>query len=210
MTVRQAPLIVLCLALGCASPHDPNRLELPRDARPPHVATWNEDGTVNALIEIPAGTNAKWEATRDYSALAWERRDDGTLRVVQYLAYPANYGMVPGTRLDEATGGDGDPLDILVLGRSRERGALLPVRVIGVLALLDDGEVDDKLLAVPRNGVFSEIETVEQLDERFPGALSILAAWFMHYKGPGRIEVKGYRSAEAAIALIQAARPQPE
>ena len=71
-------------------------------------------------------------------------------------------------------------------------------------------EVDDKLLAVPRNGVFSEIETVEQLDERFPGALSILAAWFTHYKGPGRIEVKGYRSAEAAIALIQAARPRPE
>jgi inorganic pyrophosphatase len=210
MTARRPPLIALCLVLGCASAHDPTHLELSRDARPPHVTTWNPDGTVNALIEIPAGTNAKWEATSDASALAWERLDDGTLRVVQYLAYPANYGMVPGTLLDEETGGDGDPLDILVLGRSRERGALVPVRVIGALALVDDGEIDDKLLGVPRSGVFSEIQTVKQLDERFPGALSILAAWFTHYKGPGRIEVQGFRSQEAAIELIQAARPRPE
>jgi inorganic pyrophosphatase len=52
--------------------------------------TRNPDGSVNALIEIPAGTNAKWEVNEE-GVLEWEMKD-GKPRVVRYLAYPGSYG----------------------------------------------------------------------------------------------------------------------
>jgi len=54
----------------------------------------NLDGTLNAVIEIPAGTNAKWEVDSKTGILSWEIKD-GKPRMVKYLGYPGNYGMVP-------------------------------------------------------------------------------------------------------------------
>jgi len=169
---------------------------------PPAV---NSDGTINALIEIPAGTNAKWETTKDLRSIDWERRDDGSLRVVRYLAYPGNYGMVPGTLLAEEDGGDGDPLDVLVLGTALDRGRVVRVHAIGLLALLDDGEIDDKVLAVPTSGPFSQVRSLADLDRSFPGVRAILETWFTHYKGPGRVESKGFRERDAALAVLRRA-----
>ena len=204
MRARRLSILLLCL-LGCAAPPSSTRLDFTAPHAPANFPPFNPDGTLNALIEIPAGTNAKWEATADHESLEWERLDDGTLRVVAYLAYPANYGMVPGTLLDPESGGDGDPLDVLVLGPALPRGAIVRVRLIGALALRDDGEIDDKLLAVPEQGTFAEIDDVRELDERYPGVSAILATWFGNYKGPGRIEVLGLRSRAAATEQVKAA-----
>ena len=125
--------------------------------------------------------------------------------MVQYLPYPGNYGMLPGTLLPEATGGDGDPLDVLLLGPARERGELVRANLIGVLVLKDDGEIDDKLLAVSPDGPFADVRDVTELDTRFPGTTSILATWFASYKGPGRVVVEGLRDRTAALALLEAA-----
>ena len=62
---------------------------------------------------------------------------NGARRVVQFLAYPGNYGMVPSTLHSKESGGDDDPLDVIVLGASMARGALVPVTPIGVLGMLD-------------------------------------------------------------------------
>ena len=78
-------------------------------------------GTINVVIEIPAGTAAKWEVDKRDGALRWEI-EDGRPRVVRYLGYPGNYGMVPRTLLPEEVGGDGDALDVLVLGPALEHG----------------------------------------------------------------------------------------
>jgi len=204
MRVHLLTSLLLC-AMGCSLPTSSTRIEFTGAGQPSNVPPFNADGMLNALIEIPAGTNAKWETSAGQEALEWERLEDGTLRVVAYLAYPANYGMVPGTLLDEASGGDGDPLDVVVLGPAQPRGAIVPVRLIGALALLDDGEVDDKLLAVPGKGPFAGIEDVRQLDERYPGVTGILATWFANYKGPGRVEVLGLRSREAATEQVRKA-----
>jgi inorganic pyrophosphatase len=210
--VRVSLIVLALLAAACTSPIAAQRtapsgaiqrIELPRStatARPR-----NPDGTINVLVEIPAGTNAKWETTKDGSTLVWEQLGDGTLRVVQYLPYPGNYGMLPGTLLPEATGGDGDPLDVLLLGPARERGELVRANLIGVLVLKDDGEIDDKLLAVSPDGPFAEVQDVTELDTRFPGTTSILATWFASYKGPGRVVVEGLRDRTAALALLEAA-----
>jgi len=198
------------LALACAG-HEGVWVE--QDARtwvargesPVDAPARNPDGSANALIEIPAGTDAKWEVRKEDGALRWELRD-GHPRVVRYLAYPANYGMVPSTLLASETGGDGDPLDVLVLGPTLPRGALVPVRIVGMLRLLDDGEQDDKLIAVRAGTAFSEIEDLPDLDAQFPGVTQILEIWFASYKGPGRIETRGFGDAQAANALLDRAR----
>lgn len=54
----------------------------------------NRDGSINVLIEIPSGTNGKWEVNKETGNLDWEFKK-GVPRVVQSLPYPANYGMIP-------------------------------------------------------------------------------------------------------------------
>lgn len=167
----------------------------------------NEDGSIRAIIEIPTGTSAKWESTKDEpNQIFWEFRNDAP-RVVNYLGYPGNYGAIPSTLLPEEMGGDGDALDVLVLGQAVPRGEVLDVRLIGVLKMLDGGEQDDKLIAVmTENSPFAHIESIEQLDAEFPGVTEIVDLWFTNYKGPdGGIESSGFDNADAAMEVLEAA-----
>lgn len=175
----------------------------PRNFHSGYPAT-NGDGTLNAVIEIPAGTTAKWETRPDGSAIEWEIRD-GRPRVVGYLAYPGNYGMVPATLLPRDRGGDGDPLDVIVLGDALPRGTVARVRLVGVLRLLDDGEQDDKLVAVRPNGPLGDVTSLVGLREQHPGVTEIIEIWFSHYKGPGRTESLGYGDASEAERILHAA-----
>ncbi|MEE2939288.1 MAG: inorganic diphosphatase [Planctomycetota bacterium] len=162
------------------------------------------DGRLNVVIEVPAGTLAKWEVDAESGVLEWETKD-GARRVVQFLAYPGNYGMVPSTLHSKESGGDGDPLDVIVLGASEARGALVPVTPIGVLGMLDGGELDEKIVAVASDTPFDEVASIEELDERFPGATEILATWFASYKGPGETQLTGFDGPKKAAALIEEA-----
>jgi len=198
---------ILCCFTACASsgesPAGTHELGAARsffDGHPP-IATQD---LVNVVVEIPAGTNAKWEVDKTDGALRWEEQD-GRPRVVEYLAYPANYGMVPSTLLPSATGGDGDPLDVLLLGHSVLRGTIVQARLIGVLKVKDGGERDDKLVAVSAGSVFEHIESITALDARFPGVTTILETWMTHYKGPGVIESGGFQGPAEANALLRAA-----
>ncbi len=122
------------------------------------------DTDAKAIIEIPAGTLDKFELNKKSHEIEHEHKD-GTPRVVQYLAYPANYGYIPNTLLAKEDGGDGDPLDVLVLGAAVEREAKLDIKIIGALRLLDRGEQDDKLIAVTRE-LLLEGEFYEPVERR--------------------------------------------
>lgn len=159
----------------------------------------NPDGTVNAVIEIPAGTNAKWEVDPKSGVLAWEMQN-GKPRVVEYLGYPGNYGTVSRT-----VSGDGDPIDILVIGAPLLRGAVLPVKVIGALRLQDKGEQDDKLIAVLPGGHFGSVGTLAELNAKFPGITFIIETWFVNYKGAGKMKSQGFVEAPEAKQLLDAA-----
>ena len=194
----------LLLAPACSAPaggRDEFTIRAPFDLHSGRPAL-NEDGTVNVVVEIPAGSCAKWEVGDD-GALHWEIRD-GKPRVVKYLPYPGNYGMVPRTLLAEEDGGDGDPLDVLILGEAVERGAVVPVRVIGVLELLDGGEQDDKLLAVVAGSAL-DVADLAELERRFHGVTSIVETWFANYKGPGVMEAQGLSGAERAGEILRTA-----
>ena len=160
------------------------------------------DGDVNAIIEIPAGTNEKWEVNKSTGKLELEILDN-TPRKINYLAYPANYGMIPKTLLSKKNGGDGDPLDIIVLGPSKKRGSVVKVKLIGVLYLMDRGETDDKLIAVSVNSPFYKFNSLKKLEEKHPGISDILKLWFTNYKGPEKISSKGYGNKKQALKILK-------
>jgi inorganic pyrophosphatase len=156
----------------------------------------NADGTVNAVVEIPQGDIRKFETNVTTGQLFWELKG-GVPRKVAYLGYPANYGMVPQT-----LGGDGDPLDILVIGPMQLRGTVAPVKLVGVMRMIDGGDLDDKLLAVAPGSSFDG-KTLADLDAA--GVLAILKIWFESYKGPGAIQVTGFEDLAAAQQTLAAA-----
>lgn len=159
---------------------------------------------ITVVIEIPAGTTQKWEVNKTDGNLHWEIRD-GKPRIVKYLGYPGNYGMVPRTLLAYENGGDGDPLDVLVLGPPADRGDVVKAKLIGVLKLVDGGEQDDKLIAVLPGTVFYDLDSVEDLNEAFPGMLDIVETWFESYKGAGKLQSLGYKGADDAAAILNQA-----
>jgi inorganic pyrophosphatase len=163
-------------------------------------AAQNPDGTVNAVVEIPAGTNDKFEVSEDTGKMCWEFKN-GVPRVIKYLGYPANYGMVPRT-----LGGDGDSLDVLTLGRFERRGGVVKAKLIGVLHLLDGGDVDDKLIAVLPGTDFFAFDNLSELELQYAGTTSILATWFENYKGPGELQVLGFGDAAEAQQVLDAAK----
>lgn len=170
----------------------------------------NQDGTVQAVIEIPSGSSAKWEMSKDDpKAVYWEYKG-GKPRIVNYLGYPGNYGAIPGTALPKELGGDGDPLDVLVLGQAIPRGEVVKVRLIGVLKMLDGGEQDDKLIAVlTENSPFAGITSMAELDREFAGVSQIVSLWFSNYKGPdGGMQSQGFEEVGVAQQVLQAAAAQ--
>jgi inorganic pyrophosphatase len=182
---------------------DAQTLRAGKSLRSGHPPT-NPDGTINVVVEIPTGTTAKWEVVKPSGELRWEI-EKGRPRVVRYLGYPGNYGMLPRTLLPKQEGGDGDPLDVIVLGPAVPRGSVVRARVIGVLKLLDGGERDDKILAVLDGDPLAEAASVRELDEKFPGVSKIVETWFESYKGPGKLEAEGFDGPEAAVRVISTA-----
>ena len=166
----------------------------------------NADHSVNAVIEIPAGTTGKFEVSDDDGRLHWQHdRETGAPRAIDYLPFVVNYGMIPRTLAE-----DGDGLDIVVLGGIIERGHVARTRVIGVLKMGDAFERDDKLIAVPVepalvNG-FSRLHDLDELDDDYPASRAIIETWFSYYWGEGATHVIGWGDAEEARLILEAAK----
>ena len=206
---RVTTLIVAFALLGCATTAPP---QTPSPRLDPGLEATDAQGQLQAFIEIPAGTIAKFEVDKATGAVVQDIKD-GKPRFVAFLPYPSNYGMIPKTMSATEDGGDGDPLDVLVLGPALSRGEVVPIRLIGVLELLDGGEADDKLVAVPltpgpRNP-FAHYQTLAELRERQPEVLEIVALWFSAYKGPGEMTLKGWGGPDRAQAILDAAQLAP-
>jgi len=81
------------------------------------------ENTINVVVEIPAGTNTKYEYDTIQKAFIIDQ-EDGKDRIIDFLPYPANYGFVPSTLAKIELGGDGDALDVLVLTKSLQASPL--------------------------------------------------------------------------------------
>lgn len=163
----------------------------------------NDEGYINAVIEIPAGTNHKIEYRADDQSFPVDQRD-GKDRVIAFLPYPGNYGFIPSTKVDAQTGGDGDALDVLVLCEALPTGTVLEVRPIAALRLLDGGEIDTKIIAIPAD---TSLWTLPATDFRawsieYEGARHIVENWFLYYDGLGTNQFKGWEDEQYARDLV--------
>lgn len=160
---------------------------------------------VTALIEIPSGSLEKWELNKNTGRIERDSIDKQP-RTIDYLGYPANYGMIPGTILTNSNGGDGDPLDVLVLGSPMEKGTLIKCNIIGVLQLTDNGERDDKLIAITKNSSINKVKTIEELDLMYNGISQIIEIWFCNYKRNKSTVSLGYESLDKALNILELAQ----
>lgn len=166
----------------------------------------NVDGTVNVVIEISAGTNAKYQVDVKTGMIELEQKN-GAPRFVQYLGYPCNYGNIPRSVLLKKKGGDGDAVDALVLGPAVPTGSVVRGRALGILSLTDTGEKDDKVVVVMENSPFFSCRTLMELDRKFPGVLPILQTWFTSYKGADKdgklyLSSTGFKGRSDAIKMV--------
>ncbi|XP_005097360.1 inorganic pyrophosphatase [Aplysia californica] len=157
-----------------------------------------EKGVFNMVVEIPRWSNAKMEICKEES-LNPIKQDikKGKLRYVKNIfphkGYIWNYGALPQTyedpnhvTPDTGTNGDSDPIDVCEIGyKIHERGAVIQVKVVGIMCLIDEGETDWKVLAIdvtdPKADSINDIDDVEK---QFPGLLKATYEWFKYYKVP--------------------------
>ncbi|XP_066476669.1 inorganic pyrophosphatase [Tiliqua scincoides] len=152
----------------------------------------------NMVVEVPRWTNAKMEiATKEPLNPIKQDVKKGKLRYVAnvfpHKGYIWNYGAIPQTweepaHKDEHTGcgGDNDPIDICDIGsKVCSRGEVIQVKVLGTLALIDEGETDWKVIAIniedPEAANYNNIEDVRKFK---PGYLESTVDWFRRYKVP--------------------------
>ncbi|HEC1767139.1 TPA: inorganic diphosphatase [Campylobacter lari] len=151
---------------------------------------------LNAVIEIPYGSNIKYELDKESGAIMVDR--------VMYSAmfYPANYGFIPNTLAD-----DGDPIDVLVLNEYPiQAGAVIPCRLIGVLLMEDESGMDEKLLAVPVSKIDPRYDNIKSLDDLPNASLDKIKNFFETYKmlEPNKwVKVKEFAGIEKASEILE-------
>jgi len=163
-----------------------------------------DTGSINAVIEIPAGTNQKIEFNTENERFETDQLE-GKDRVIDFLPYPANYGFIPSTLMDPERGGDGDALDVLVIAAAQPTGTLIAIRPIAVLNLIDDGAIDTKIIAVPSDTSLQIIQVAnfEDFLIKYNAGMRIIETWFLNYKGLGRTRLKSWENEHQALMEIK-------
>ncbi|KAH8905520.1 pyrophosphatase-domain-containing protein [Coniochaeta sp. PMI_546] len=157
-----------------------------------------EQTVLNMIVEIPRWTNAKLEISKD-ELLNPIKQDTkkGKLRFVRncfpHKGYLWNYGAFPQTWEDPnvihpetKAKGDNDPLDVCEIGELvGYTGQVKQVKVLGVMALLDEEETDWKVIVIDVNDPLApKLNDVEDVERHLPGLLRATNEWFRIYKIP--------------------------
>lgn len=147
---------------------------------------------VNAIIEIPKDSRAKYELDKETGLIKLDRV------LFSSMYYPANYGFIPQSYCD-----DKDPLDILILSQiAMVPRCLVSAKVIGVMHMLDGGSADDKIIAVAKYDMsVNHINDVSELPAHF---LKELRNFFEDYKKLENktVAVEGFQNAEVAQKVV--------
>lgn len=181
-------------------------------------------GILNMIVEVPRFSNAKLEISKDeWMNPIKQDIKKGALRFVKncfpYHGYLWNYGAFPQTWespaiLDHETGlkGDNDPIDVIEIGSALgHTGQVKQVKVLGALAMLDEGETDWKIIAIDVNDPLAgKLDDCGDIERVCPGLIEATRRWFRVYKIPdgkpansfafdGAVKDKAY-----ALKIIQA------
>lgn len=156
----------------------------------------NVPDEVNVLIENPmGGAPVKYELDKETGAMFVDR----FLHTAMF--YPGNYGFIPNT-----LSGDGDPVDVLVIGTVPViPGAVMRSRPVGVILMEDEGGMDEKIIAVPVAKLFPYHDNIENYTDIRPILREQIEHFFAHYKDLEKnkwVKVTGWGDAERAKEMI--------
>merc|ERR1712226_1764647 len=157
-----------------------------------------EANTYNMVVEVPRWTNAKMEIskTEPLNPIMQDVKK-GKMRFVgnvfPHKGYIWNYGAFPQTWEDPKVihpgtncSGDNDPLDVCDISSIIvPSGSVIKVKVLGVLAMIDEGETDWKVIAINTADPLSEhMSDITDVEKYKPGILHATLEWFKYYKVP--------------------------
>lgn len=152
-----------------------------------------KNALVKGIVEISQGSKAKYEVDKKSGLLKLDRV------VFAAFHYPINYGFIPQT-----LGEDGDPLDILVLSQVPIQPlCLVKTKVIGYMEMLDNGEKDEKIIAVAQGDMsVSHINSIEELPENYKLEMK---HFFSEYKTLSKktVVVDEFLPAKEALRIIE-------
>ncbi|MEX1201469.1 MAG: inorganic diphosphatase [Methylophaga sp.] len=148
---------------------------------------------INVIIEIPSHSDpVKYEVDKETGALFVDRFMNTA------MFYPCNYGYVPHTLSD-----DGDPVDVLVISPyALISGSVVQCRPVGMLKMTDESGEDAKVLAVPHDKMYDDINDISDVSSRL---LEQLAHFFEHYKDLEKnkwVKIDGWKDKAAAMQEI--------
>ncbi len=148
---------------------------------------------IYVVIEIPKGSKNKYEFNEEFGLIELD------IGLIIPMAHPYDYGFIPGTRSE-----DGDHLDAFVLlDHSAFPGALVSARPVGVLFMIDDGDKDEKIIAVPSKD--PRYNHIKDLTDLSPHVKKEIEHFFAHYKDLQKkiVEIKGWGNRERALQVIE-------
>ncbi len=149
---------------------------------------------VNVIIECPKGSKNKYEIDKETGLIKLDR----AMKTSQ--DYPFDYGFVPRTLWD-----DGDALDVALFSTyPLSPGILVSARVVGVMHMVDCGEGDDKVIAVPADD--PRWDGVKNLKDVNPHTLKEMKHFFETYKSiedGKKVVVKGFEGKKKGLAAVK-------
>ena len=153
----------------------------------------NAPDEITVIIEIPKGSNNKYEIDKETGMIGLDRvlfGDD---------LFPADYGFIPQTLWE-----DGDALDAYVLTTNNLfPGCVLTVRPVGIIRMIDGGEGDDKLICVPTKDIrFKDIKDLSDVPQ---ADVQALKSFLENYKKLQniKVEITGIEDAAAAKEAVR-------
>lgn len=174
-----------------------------------------EGGLYNMLTEIPKMSKEKMEvATKVEGNPIMQDEKKGKARLYHGPIF-WNYGCLPQTWEDPNVKGDADvggafgdddPVDVVEIGKaSLAMGSFTAVKILGCLSMIDDGELDWKMIAISAEDEFADkINDVDDIEEYYPGTVSGVREWFRWYKTPDDKPVNGFGHGEKALGAAKA------
>lgn len=186
--------LAIALALGVMAA--PAMAEMKHPFSYPQPEDTSEFFTV---IEIPAGSFTKYEIDEENGYVLVDRFQS------MPVVYPANYGSIP-----SSLAGDGDPLDGLVFTREPiVPGAVIKVRAIGILHMIDGGEEDSKIIAVPASDIDPTYDNIQNIEDLPLIERQRIEAFFRVYKqlpeGRKVVELNGFSGVNEANEMVTTA-----
>lgn len=151
---------------------------------------------VDAFIEIPKGSNHKYEYDEDRDAIILE----GVLHSSMY--YPAEYGFIQNT-----LSGDGEPLDILVLmDYPTFPGCVIESKVIGMFVMEDEEGMDEKLIGIPVSDPrYEHIETLNDISPHFKKEIEHFFSVYTDLENR-KVKISGWAEVDEAKLVLSKAR----